>query len=180
VDLLVQTSKQLSRWLRHRPDAIGLSLDKQGWADVDELLAKAALADVILSRDELLSIVVHNDKQRFTLSPDGKRIRAAQGHSIPVDVAAPVKKPPPVLYHGTVAKFIDSIRRQGLIPGTRRDVHLSATRETAEVVGGRRGAPVIISIETHPLARDGFEFRQAENGVWLISHVPAKYLCIPV
>jgi putative RNA 2'-phosphotransferase len=127
MDVLVRTSKQLSRWLRHRPDAIGLSLDKQGWADVDELLAKAAAAGAPLSRELLLSVVAENDKQRFTLSPDGRRIRAAQGHSVAVDVAAPVTKPPSVVYHGTVQKFIDSIRRQGLVPGSRRDVHLSAT-----------------------------------------------------
>lgn len=179
MDSNIEVSKQLSRWLRHRPDAIGLRLDKQGWADIAELLAKATTAGVTLTHAQLLHVVAENDKQRFSLSPDGKRIRAAQGHSVSVDIAAPVKKPPPVLFHGTVAKFIDSIRRQGLIPGSRRDVHLSATRETAEAVGRRRGTPVILTIETHPLVSNGFEFRLADNGVWLISHVPAKYLQFP-
>ncbi|WP_429248266.1 RNA 2'-phosphotransferase [Massilia sp. UYP32] len=59
------------------------------------------------------------------------------------------------------------IRSCYAIPGSRRDVHLSATQETAEAVGGPRGAPVIITIETRPLVRDGFEFHQVGNGVWL-------------
>lgn len=175
----IEISKRLARWLRHRPDAIGIELDEQGWADVTELLTKAEAAGMHFTRDELLRVVAENDKQRFTLSGDGTRIRAAQGHSVPVKLDAVVKIPPPVLYHGTVRKFLASIAKHGLVPGSRHDVHLSATRETAEAVGGRRGAPVVIVVETYPLTRDGFKFRQSENGVWLISHVPAKYLRIP-
>lgn len=175
----IEKSKALARWLRHRPDAIGLTLDKNGWTDVCELLAKADKAGISLTTDELTQIVTHDDKQRFTLSPDGLRIRAAQGHSVAIDLTLPVKTPPPVLYHGTVNRFLQSIRKQGLIPGSRRDVHLSATKETARAVGARRGTPVVIIVETFPLLRDGFEFRCADNGVWLISHVPAKYLKIP-
>jgi putative RNA 2'-phosphotransferase len=176
---LEQKSKLLARWLRHRPDAIGLTLDRHGWTDIAELLAKAAAAEMHITHDELVRVVVENDKQRFSLSPDGLRIRAAQGHSIEVDLKLPFTKPPPVLYHGTVRKFMAAISKHGLIPSSRRDVHLSATKETAEAVGARRGAPVVLSIETYPLVRDGFQFRCADNGVWLISSVPAKYLRLP-
>jgi putative RNA 2'-phosphotransferase len=176
---LVKKSKMLARWLRHRPDAIGLTLDANGWADVAELLAKAAAAGMPITPDELQRLVAENDKQRFSLSTDGLRIRAAQGHSVDVDLKLPVKKPPPVLYHGTTRKFIESIRRGGLVPASRRDVHLSASKETALAVGARRGVPVVLIIETHALLRDGFEFRCADNGVWLIPHVPAKYLRFP-
>ena len=151
-------------------------LDAHGWVDVADLLSKAAVAGFAFTRDDLSRVVTENDKKRFTLSDDGLRIRAAQGHSVAVDVAAPVKKPPAVLYHGTVRKFVDSIRKQGLLPGSRRDVHLSATRETADAVGRRRGVPVIITIETFPMVRDGFTFRISDNGVWLVSHAPVKYL----
>lgn len=172
----VEISKLLSRWLRHRPDTVGIRLDAQGYAHVDELLAKAAAAGYALTQDMLDSVVESNDKQRCSFSQDKARIRAVQGHSVAVDVKAPVKRPPPVLYHGTVDKFLSSIRRDGLKPGSRRDVHLSATREAAEAVGSRRGKPVVLVIETHPLLRDGHSFRCAENGVWLIDAVPAKYL----
>lgn len=179
MNTLRDRSKMLSRWLRHRPDAIGITLDKQGWTDVAELLAKAAAADMPLTHDELIQIVVESDKQRFTLSEDGLRIRAAQGHSVAIDLKLPVKKPPPVLYHGTVRKFLTSIRKQGLLPGRRQDVHLSATKETAEAVGARRGEPVVLIIDTYALVRDGYQFRRADNGVWLIPNVPPEYLRFP-
>ena len=177
--ILEQKSKLLSRWLRHRPDAIGLEIDKRGWVNVAELLVKSAGAGVALTKDELMQIVVENDKLRFSLSEDRTRIRAVQGHSVDVDLKLPVKTPPPVLFHGTVQKFIASIRRQGLLPGTRRDVHLSATKQTAEEVGARRGTAVVLIVETYPLLHDGYQFRCAENGVWLIPNVPPKYLRFP-
>ncbi len=172
-------SKLLARWLRHRPDAIGLTLDKSGWAHVSELLSKAAAAGVVLTRDELTQLVTENDKQRFSLSDNGLRIRAAQGHSVTVDLKLPFTAPPPALYHGTVRNFLASIRKRGLIPGTRHDVHLSAKQETAAAVGARRGTPVVLTIETFPLVRDGFQFKCAENGVWLIPCVPPNYLRFP-
>ena len=176
---LEQKSKLLSRWLRHRPDAIGLEIDKRGWVDVAELLLKAAGAGVALTHDELMQIVADNDKQRFSLSEDRTCIRAAQGHSVDVDLRLPVKTPPPVLFHGTAQKFIASIRRQGLLPGTRRDVHLSAMKQTASEVGARRGTPVVLLVETFPLLRDGYRFRCSDNGVWLIPNVPPKYIRFP-
>lgn len=174
-----QKSKLLARWLRHRPDAIGLRLDNQGWTVIDELLTKAAAAGAAMTQEELMQVVVGNDKQRFSLSQDGLRIRAAQGHSIEVDLKLAIKTPPPVLFHGTVSKFLAAIRKQGLLPGTRRDVHLSATKETAVAVGARRGTPVVLIIETYRLVRDGFQFRCADNGVWLIPSVPPQYLRFP-
>ena len=176
---LEQKSKMLARWLRHRPDVIGLTVDKHGWTDVADLLLKAATAGISFTHDELVQLVVENDKQRFSLSPDGTRIRAAQGHSIQVVLKLSVKTPPPVLYHGTVEKFLALIRKKGLLPGTRRDVHLSATRETAVAVGARRGTPVVLIIETHLLLRDGYQFRCSDNGVWLIPNVPPQYLQFP-
>jgi RNA:NAD 2'-phosphotransferase (TPT1/KptA family) len=38
------TSKFLSHVLRHAPDSIGLTLDPNGWVDVEELLARARAA----------------------------------------------------------------------------------------------------------------------------------------
>lgn len=176
---LVKKSRFLSRVLRHRPDSIGITLDGQGWTDVGELLAKAAAHGMEISREELDRIVAENDKRRFSFNTDGSRIRAAQGHSVQVDLKLPVRTPPPVLYHGTVAKFLSSIRKQGLLPGTRRDVHLSETREIATVVGARRGKPVVLVIETYPMLKAGIHFRQAENGVWLVADVPPHFIKFP-
>jgi putative RNA 2'-phosphotransferase len=114
----VEKSQRLARWLRHRPDAIGLALDRHGWADVADLLTKVAAAGMPITAAELAQLVADNDKQRFAFNDDQTRIRAVQGHSSPVDLQLPVKIPRPVLYHSTVARFLSSIRKQGLLPGS--------------------------------------------------------------
>jgi len=172
-------SKFLSYVLRHRPDSIDLVLDKQGWAAVPELLAKSTAAGTAFSLEELKQVVAQNDKKRFLLSDDEARIRAAQGHSLEVDLKLTVKAPPPVLYHGTVGKFAAAIRKHGLKPMSRHDVHLSPDKETATNVALRRGQPIVLVVETYPMVRDGFEFRVSDNGVWLVPEVPAKYLKFP-
>lgn len=124
-------------------------------------------------------IVAENDKRRFSLNKDRSRIRAAQGHSVQVGLKLPVRTPPPVLYHGTVAKFLPSIRKQGSLLGTRQDVHLSETRETATAVGSQRDEPVILIIETYPLLKAGIQFLQVDNGVWLVAEVPPRFIQFP-
>src|SRR5215470_8384697 len=114
-----EISKFLSYVLRHAPDSIGLNLDANGWAHVDELLAKANKAGRRIDVAALRAVVAENDKQRFTLSDDGRRIRAAQGHSIAVDLALVPSEPPPLLYHGTATRSLDAIFAEGLKPGRR-------------------------------------------------------------
>ena len=174
---LISASKMLSRILRHRPDSVGVTLDKHGWCDVDDLLARLAAKGTEISREQLEAIVDTNDKSRFTFSPDHKRIRASQGHSVTgVDLQLREKVPPPVLYHGTIRKHMQAIMKQGLLPMNRHHVHLSPDAATAAAVGGRRGPPVILVADTHRMHRDGHRFYISENNVWLTEHVPPKYL----
>jgi putative RNA 2'-phosphotransferase len=178
-DEQVKISRLISKVLRHRPDSIGIKIDRSGWVAVDELLQKLAQSGTTVSHEALLFIVEHNDKKRFVLSPDHRQIRAAQGHSVPVDLKLAIRKPPAVLYHGTVNRFLSSIQKHGLQPGHRRDVHLSADKETAATVGARRGQPVVLVIDSQRMAQDGYEFRRSDNEVWLIPHVPSKYIEFP-
>lgn len=175
-DDLIDTSRFLSYVLRHRPQAIGLRLDEAGWVSVDALLAALARHGRPVSRQVLDQIVAGTDKQRFEL--DGDRIRAAQGHSIPVNLQLPPVTPPPVLYHGTVARFLPHIRVQGLRPGSRTHVHLSADTRTAASVGARRGQPVILTVDAAGMHRDGHAFYRAANGVWLTGHVPPQWITV--
>jgi putative RNA 2'-phosphotransferase len=69
-----------------------------------------------------------------------------------------------------------SIQRQGLLPMKRNHVHLSPDIATATAVGSRRGAPVILEVDSHRIHVDGAKFWLSENGVWLVEAVAAKYL----
>jgi putative RNA 2'-phosphotransferase len=172
-------SKQLSYVLRHRPDAIGIALDRAGWVAVDELLAALGRHGTVLDRAALDAIVEGSDKRRFALSPDGTRIRAHQGHSVPVELGHAQGTPPATLYHGTAERFLPSIRERGLVRGQRHHLHLSATAETAARVGARRGRPVILEIDAAAMAADGHRFWITPNQVWLTEAVPPRYLRSP-
>lgn len=174
----VQLSKFLSFVLRHKPDAIGLTLDPQGWTFIDELIAKSDAAGTRFSREDLLHIVETSDKKRFSVSADGLRIRAAQGHSVSVGLGLPPQEPPPVLYHGTATRFVDSIQSEGLTPQARQQVHLSVDEATAHRVGLRHGKPVILKVEALRMHAKGFKFFLADNGVWLTDQVPPEFLAL--
>lgn len=171
-------SKFLSFVLRHRPDSIGISLDSQGWVSVDELLAKSEAAGTYFTREELLHVVSTSDKKRFSLSPDARRIRAAQGHSVTVDLGLIPREPPAILYHGTATRCVVSILVEGLKPKSRQQVHLSADEATAQRVGERHGKPTILKVDALNMHRQGFKFFLSDNGVWLTDQVPPAFLTV--
>jgi putative RNA 2'-phosphotransferase len=169
-DELVEVSRFLSYVLRHRPEAIGIRLDREGWVGIDGLIAGAAAAGRRLD----IALI------RFAISADQRRIRALQGHSTPeVEIAHEARIPPEVLYHGTVRRFLDAISARGLSAGARRHVHLSPDPRAAEAVGRRHGRPVVLEVAAGPMHRAGFTFYRAQNGVWLTDHVPPAFVTIP-
>ena len=172
---LVKYSKLLSLVLRHDPAAMGLELDGAGWVAVDDLLAAVQQRRPAFTRDVLERVVEENDKRRFAFSADGQRIRASQGHSVPVDLVLTPLVPPAQLFHGTASRFLESIRRQGLLAGSRHHVHLSADEGTARTVGGRHGRPVVLVVAAGRMQAEGHEFFQSANGVWLVASVPPSY-----
>jgi putative RNA 2'-phosphotransferase len=140
----VRISKLLSYGLRHAPEDVGIELDATGWTGVPALLDALAKMGETVTVQDLAEVVRGSDKQRFALSPDGARIRANQGHSVHVELGLEPREPPAELYHGTVHRFLDGIRAEGLVRGSRRHVHLSRDRETAQKVAGRRRGPAVL------------------------------------
>ena len=169
-------SKFLSLILRHKPESVGLSLDAQGWAQTEALLEVLSSQSRAMSLSELQLLVANNDKKRFEFSPDGTRIRASQGHSLKVDLQLQAITPPDELFHGTVEKYMSSILRDGLIPGSRHHVHLSDDTETARRVGSRRGKAIILKVAAGKMHERGFSFYRSANGVWLTDRVPTDFL----
>nr|WP_198942737.1 RNA 2'-phosphotransferase [Actinophytocola xanthii] len=173
---MVRVSKYLAKHLRHRPERLGLALDEAGWVDVDELLAACASHQFPITRADLDHVVAANDKQRFAFDAQRRRIRANQGHTVDVELDLPVTTPPDVLFHGTVDRFLADIRRDGLRPMDRHDVHLSADEHTARRVGARRGRPVVLTVDAAAMVAAGHTFRVSANQVWLVSAVPPEFL----
>lgn len=166
-------SKKLSYALRHKPESLKLTLDKNGWAPVAEVLANAEI-----TIEQLKHVVDTNDKKRFAFNEDHTMIRASQGHSITVELNLKEVVPPKTLYHGTADRNVSSIMDKGIIKGSRQHVHLSATKEVAISVGKRHGRPILIEVDANKMKRDGLKIYQSENGVYLTDIVPSKYLKI--
>ena len=75
-------SKALSRVLRHRSN---LHRDEAGYAKLADVLVHPLIRRHRPTMEWIVYIVKANDKQRYALDEAGTRIRAVQGHSIPVD-----------------------------------------------------------------------------------------------
>jgi putative RNA 2'-phosphotransferase len=169
-----EISKFMSYVLRHAPGEIGIVLDGEGWTDYaafsSRVCAKLAVSDADIRR-----LIEENAKKRFTLS--GDRIRAAQGHSVEVELGLQPATPPALLYHGTTVEAWGAIARDGLKPMSRTHVHLSPDKETARTVAVRRKGPhILLSVDTTAMAAQGYAFHIADNGVWLTAKVPPQFL----
>lgn len=175
---IIRTSRKLSLVLRHKPEAIGLTLDANGWATVTDLLKRMAATGTPLSRGELDTIVAENNKKRFAFNPEGTMIRASQGHSIDVDLEFEPLVPPAELFHGTATTSVESILATGLQSRSRQHVHLSLDLETATRVGARHGRPVILTVAAAAMHQNGYEFYRSANDVWLTNDIPPKYLTV--
>lgn len=173
---LHRIGKYIAYLLRHYPEDIGMQLDKNGWADTQELIVGIKKRYAGFNMYDLEEIVRTDNKQRYSFNEDKTHIRANQGHSVNVDVELKEMKPPSVLYHGTGEKYVSSIDKNGLIPKGRLYVHLSKDTETATAVGKRHGKPIIYMVLSVKMADDGYKFYLSENGVWLTKEVPIKYL----
>lgn len=87
-------SRLLSKALRHEPEVLNIKLDQAGWTSTSVLISNLKKIGYDIDLTSLEFIVDNNDKKRFTLSSDKKKIRAAQGHSVAIDLQLAAKKPP--------------------------------------------------------------------------------------
>ena len=176
---LVQTSRFLSYVLRHSPQALGLDLDPGGWADVDALLERAWAEGHSIDRVLLEQVTAHGEKERFSLSADGTKIRASHGHSGDVDLDLTPTIPPKPLYHGTACTTLSVLRDDGLCPKSRQHVHLSDTREETVRVGSRHGTPVVLIVDAQGLDEAGRALHRTTDATWLTDRVPTSFLHFP-
>lgn len=168
----------ISLILRHKPETIGIKLDNYGYADVNELIGNINSTGRNINMEILEQIVKEDNKQRYSFNEDRSKIRANQGHSIKVNVELKKLRPPKCLYHGTTIRFLDNIKKEGIIRKNRLYVHLSNDIDTAIKVGKRHGIPIVLKVNTEKMYEDGYKFYLSENNVWLCEHIPFKYVKI--
>jgi putative RNA 2'-phosphotransferase len=174
---LNKKSKFLSLLLRHKPDALGLTMDAQGYVEVQQIIDNSRSGKYPcnpFSFDDIKEIVFTDEKSRYSFeNADMNYVRANQGHSIDVDLEMQSLTPPTYLYHGTSKKAIEFIKVEGIKPMSRNHVHLSLDTNTAEDVGGRgkRGVPIILRIRAYDLWKTGVKFYLSSNGVWLTEDI---------
>lgn len=176
----IKFSKYLSYLLRHNPS--GLNMTKDGYVIVDELIKLSNSSGIVITKELLKEVVRLDDKQRFSFSEDGLRIRANQGHSIEVNLSLKEDIPDVYLFHGTSPSNIESILVNGINKMKRNHVHLSRDLCTAINVGSRHckenESPSILLIDVFKMVNDGYKFYLSDNNVWLTDNVPSKYLTL--
>ncbi|EGT5015199.1 RNA 2'-phosphotransferase-like protein (plasmid) [Clostridioides difficile] len=166
----------ISLILRHKPETIGIKLDDYGYADVNELIEKINNTGRNINIEILEQIVKEDNKQRYSFNEDRSKIRANQGHSINVNVELRELEPPRFLYHGTATRFLDNIKKEGIVSKSRLYVHLSNDIDTAVKVGKRHGVPVVLKINTGKMYENGYKFYLSENNIWLCKYIPFEYV----
>jgi putative RNA 2'-phosphotransferase len=168
-------SKFMSKILRHTPEQFGVTLDHEGFCDIDDLIngiqAEARWSGV--SGEDIIQVVENCPKQRYEIVND--YIRANYGHSAGRLEYKPTA-PPPVLYHGTNTKVVHKILAEGIKPMGRKYVHLSEGVEFATLAGKRRGELVILKVNSLEASDNNVKFYVANNGVWLADYIPPEYL----
>lgn len=167
---LMNISRNIAYILRHNPGSAGLKMSEKGEVSLD------SLADSLnISVKTVREIVEKDSKGRFVI--EGNLIWAAQGHTIPILARNETVTELGTVYHGTKRHFLESIQKQGLIPGERLHVHLSSDLATALTVAKRRkGDSVILRIDGARLLSDGYEVLRSVNGVLLTNYVPWSYV----
>lgn len=171
----MRISKFMSLILRHKPEEIGLRLDKYGYINTLDLIKGLNKRGYKITISDIERIVAEDDKQRYSFNDDESKIKANQGHSIEVNLDLQAIEPPKVLYHGTATRFSGSICEEGIKKQSRQYVHLSADIDTAAKVGKRHGELIIFKIDSWQMYKDGYKFFLSENKVWLTDYVPIKY-----
>jgi putative RNA 2'-phosphotransferase len=170
-------SKFMALLLRHRPGDYGLALDPEGFVPLESLLAavNGRRGWAWVRAEHVEEVIATQTKRRYEIV-DGD-IRAIYGHSVEAAVVYPQVVPPEALLHGTARRFVEAIRREGLLPMNRQYVHLTDDLALARLTGLRRDPqPAILRVDAARAHAGGVAFFQADNGVFLAKSVPAEYI----
>ncbi len=175
--LYIKISKFLSFILRHGPNKVGLELDSNGFADLNEVLKvlNHRFKNFKVTRYTIEEIIEQSEKRRFEI--ENSKIRTFYGHSIDDKIIMTLAVDlPSALYHGTNPKAYNVIKTEGLIRKKRQYVHLSENVETAIMVGKRTFSnPIIILIDVQSARKEGIKFYKSGD-MYLADYIHPKFI----
>ena len=174
-------SKLMSYILRHDPSSIGVSMDREGWVRIEDLVngIRTRWRNAHLYRwvrpEHVVAIAMLDPKGRFEIK-DGM-IRARYGHnrSLGIEISYPIDRESKVLFHGTSCEALASILREGIKPMRRMFVHLTTSIRDACEVGRRHSSnPIVLVVDCECLRRHGIEIYTASHSIKLAKYVPPR------
>lgn len=174
----VRLSKFLAVMLRHEAEKFDLTLDAEGFTSIDAVWKQIHKRYPGQYTDADLQKVVEGDtdgKKRYEIR-DG-RIRALYGHSDVTDITYPPAEPPPILYHGTTTRALESIRKTGLQAQARQYVHLANDLGRARKTAARhQGKPIILRVRALEAHQAGVVFHNPEPEHFLARSIPPEFI----
>lgn len=168
----------LARLLRHSAREDGVSISKDGWVTVNDVLNWTKRQNINADEAVVRRIVSENDKQRFSLRESPVlSIRANQGHSMqfvelklsPLNVSDGID----LAVHGTYYKNWKSIKTQGLSRMNRKHIHFARDMpgQSGVISGMRNSCELLIWINIKKALDRGIAFFLSDNGVILTEGV---------
>jgi putative RNA 2'-phosphotransferase len=167
----------MSTWLRHRPEAAGLTLSPEGWVEIEAVASALAAQGIQADAHAVLCAVHADERDRFEV--EGSRVRARYGHTVPLEAGLHPSKPPQVLYYGCPARYVARTLARGLQPMKKQHVHLTPSARQARQSATRRGQEAeVLAVAAHQAFAAGIQFYPRGKGVWLSEPVPPEYLTL--
>lgn len=155
---------------------MGLKISHDGFVELKGLLRVVQEQYPEVNEIELRRTIEEDPKERYELQ--GDRVRAKYGHSMDISVELP-QATVDRLYHETTPKASQRILHEGLKPGGRRKVHLSASIKDAIEVGKRRcREPVVLEINIKAARKSGVRIEKASERVYVADEVLARFIKI--
>lgn len=178
---LVAISRMLTGILRHFPEKFGVKLDEHGWASIYEIvkgIKRKHRKFRWLRIKHIIALVLTDEKGRYQLDIENKKVRATYGHSIKVDLSdLPTENIPEKLYYPTTQEELEFIHEIGLRPGDRKWVHLSKTYRDAYIAGRHRvDDPIILEVDAKGAIEEGYQIYAAAKSVYITQEIPPKFI----
>lgn len=173
-----ELSRCISHALRHVPWLYELELDEEGWVPLEQLVDSLRSEQATwknLNKAMVEEMIRVSPKLRHEIAEG--RIRAIYGHSVPRRLTRLKSLPPEYLFHGTTPTTLEMIKKNGLKPMKRQNVHLSSDEATAIEVGKRKSiTPVILRVQARIAFDCGIAFYEGNASVWLADSVPPRFI----